>query len=157
LNGCKKRGEIKKYIKIIYNFTFHKIIYNMTNPTYAITISSDEIKPEEFEAFVKESSSFSLNRTPVPPKEGRSYSEFILTLTLIDQVSGGVLGNALYDLIKSSFKLLFQSHGAKPNAVIKMQNGNVYNIDGNQPNDKIREQILEHVLEGDIQSIHFDS
>ncbi len=155
--AAKKEVEEELNIKFIFNFTVHKIIYNMTNPTYTITLSSDEITSEEFNAFVEGTSLFSLNRTPVPPKEGRSFQDYVLTLMLIEQVSGGVLGNALYDLLKSGFKVLFKSFGAQPNAVITMQNGNIYNIDGSLPNEKIREQILEHVLEGDIKSIHFDS
>lgn len=129
----------------------------MNNQTYRITLLADDISDEEFEAYLKKDAIFSLICTTVPPKEGRSLSEFLLALVTLKELSSGVLGNALYDLIKWSFQKLNESFGAKPNASVKMKNGNSYVIDRNMSNEDIREQIMDCLLEGEVESIHFDS
>jgi hypothetical protein len=128
----------------------------MTNPTYAIAISSDDVSFEEFDAYLNGNPVFTLVREPIPPKEGRSFQDYIFYLTVANQLTSGVLTNALYEFLKWSFTK-HEETGAEPDAVISLNNGITYTIDGTLPNAELREKIRACLLEGDLKSIHFDS
>lgn len=130
----------------------------------SIAITSDDISCEEFLQFITEKygNESSLSATiESPQKEGRAgLTDFLIIIfanPFTIQFAKELPNRVIYDLLKWGFSKLGKIFGSKPKATITMKNGITTTIPATFTNEEIRSKIIDLLLEGDVQSIHFDS